>query len=153
MRFVVDVMLGRLAKWLRIMGYDTLYSNVYRDEELARIADIEGRYLLTRDRELLSKYKVRYAILVTSDDVFDQLQELKEKLDVSMGESVLSRCVSCNCKIKEVSKDEVADEVPEYVHDTAPGFYRCCGCSKVYWSGTHVIEMKNRLKQIFDESE
>jgi len=145
MRFVADVMLGRLARWLRILGYDTLYSNTYRDEELARIADMEGRCLLTRDRELLSRYMVGRAYLVVSDDVFEQLRELVKMFDIGTEEAALSRCVSCNSEIREVGKDEVRDHVPDYVFRTAPRFYRCDGCSKIYWSGTHVSKIREKI--------
>lgn len=142
-------MLGKLAKWLRILGYDTLYSNSYRDEELARIADLENRYLLTRDRELLTKYRVKRSLLVNSNEVLAQLRELKDKLHIQTGESFLSRCVSCNHEIVETFKEDVVDEVPRYVYTTQSRFYRCSGCDKIYWSGTHVTRMRKRLQETF----
>jgi uncharacterized protein with PIN domain len=153
MKFVVDVMLGRLARWLRILGYDTLYSPDYDDAELARIADREGRYLLTRDRELLTHYVLRYSFLVNSDDVYDQLRELRDELGVRVREGFLSRCILCNAMLREVDRSEIAHEVPAYVFHTAGSFHRCGGCGKIYWPGTHVVKMRERLKQIFDTPE
>jgi uncharacterized protein with PIN domain len=145
MRFVVDVMLGRLARWLRILGYDTLYSNTYRDEELAKIADLEERCLLTRDRELLSRYMIGRAYLVDSDYVFDQLRELVSEFHLEIGGTLLTRCVSCNNEIREVSRNDVHGLVPDFVFRTARCFYRCDSCNKVYWPGTHVTRILEKI--------
>jgi uncharacterized protein with PIN domain len=152
MRFVVDVMLGKLAKWLRIMGYDVLYSNTCRDEELARIAAAEGRCLLTRDRELLSRFRLKHALFVRSVRVTDQLRELSCVLDLACRPPVFSRCTACNAEIHEVEREDVAEEVPEYVYLTSLHFYRCGGCRKVYWPGTHVARMEEQLREIFGRS-
>jgi len=149
MRFIADVMLGRLARWLRIMGYDVLYSNSYSDEELARIADQEDRCLLTRDRELLSRFRVAKSVLVDSGDLREQLRELSEKLGLVVGKDVFTRCVRCNGELQDADKRDVRDLVPEYVYATVERFSRCGGCGRIYWPGTHVQRMRTGLEEIF----
>jgi hypothetical protein len=148
-RFVVDVMLGKLAKWLRILGHDVLYSNAFRDEELARIAAAEDRCLLTRDRDLLSRFRVKQALLIRSVTVTNQLRELASLLDISSRAAAFSRCTACNAPLREVDRSDVEDEVPAHVYRTAPSFFRCEGCRKVYWPGTHVSRMEEKLKEVF----
>jgi uncharacterized protein with PIN domain len=149
MRFVADVMLGRLARWLRMMGHDVLYSNRYRDDELARIADTEDRILLTRDRGLLARYRVNRAVLVTSVRLSGQLRELRDGIGLTCGAEAFSRCTRCNAPVEEISREEARGEVPPYVQRNAPAFFRCHGCGKVYWPGSHVRRMKKLLDEIF----
>lgn len=149
MQFVVDVMLGKLARWLRILGHDVLYSNAYRDEEIARIAGSQKRCLLTRDRELFSKFRLKHAVLLRSVKVTDQLRELSAVMDLGHGNAIFSRCAVCNAEIEEVERRAVEGEVPEYVYLTSPRFYRCTGCRKVYWPGSHVARMEERLREVF----
>lgn len=150
MQFVADVMLGRLARWLRIMGHDVLYSNRYRDEELARIADAEDRILLTRDRQLLERYRVNRSVLVTAERLRDQLCELRDVIGLTWGEKVFSRCTGCNSMIEEISREEARGEVPPFVSRNAEAFYRCPGCGKIYWPGSHVSRMKQLLDELFE---
>ncbi len=152
MRFVADVMLGRLARWLRMMGHDVLYSNRYRDEEIARIADTEDRLLLTRDRELLARYRVGRSFLVTADHLPDQLRELRDGVGLDFDRAAFSRCTGCNTPIEEIGREEARGKVPSYVARNAPAFHRCPGCGKIYWPGSHVRRMRELLEGIFRQS-
>jgi uncharacterized protein with PIN domain len=143
-------MLGRLAKWLRILGYDTAYVNDATDHELARQARAEGRVLLTRDRGLAARRGLE-TLLIRSQRLGEQVQQVREALG-SPSEPLLSRCPVCNVVLEEISAQEAADRVPRYVHEAHADFRHCSGCGRVYWPGSHVEAMGERLKQ-FDRQE
>jgi hypothetical protein len=142
-------MLGRLAKWLRLLGYDTAYENDATDHELARRARAEGRVLLTRDRELANRRGLQ-TLLIQSERLEEQVEEIQEALG-SPPDPSLSRCSVCNVVLEDISPDEVADRVPPYVLKTHTEFRHCPGCGRVYWSGSHVRAMDEHLKD-FDPS-
>ncbi len=143
MKFVADKMLGKLAKWLRILGFDTLY--LYHPslpEITERVA--EGRIFLTRNRKVFQH--VPGAVFISSDHWKAQLQELFEKGCVEAGETRwFTRCILCNELLTAVSKEEVEQSVPEYIRQTAPSFARCPVCGKIYWPGSHLARMKERI--------
>lgn len=136
MRFVVDAMLGKLAKWLRILGYDTLYYRELGDRELIRIAEEEGRILLTSDRELLKHRQGNRRFLISSDLWQEQLCEVAESLEINL-ENIFTRCIECNSRLENVDRETVRDKVPPYVYETQWEFGKCPACGKVYWKGTH----------------
>jgi uncharacterized protein with PIN domain len=139
-------MLGKLAKWLRLLGYDTAYDNAADDHELARRARAEGRVLLTRDRELAARRGLR-ALLIQSEVLEVQVREVQDALGPPP-DPALSRCAVCNTVLEPVSSDDVADRVPPYVLRTQSDFRRCPGCGRVYWPGTHVDGMQEQLGQL-----
>jgi uncharacterized protein with PIN domain len=143
-RFVVDAMLGRLARWLRVLGYDTLYSTDADDAALVRRALADDRILLTRDVELARRRGVR-VILISDDQVEDQLGEMIKILPLTAGEA-FSRCLNCNTPLVELERAQARDLVPPYVFATQTRFRRCPGCDKVYWRGTHWAHMLATLE-------
>ncbi len=145
MRFIADNMLGRLATWLRLLGYDTRYVPHAADPELARIARAEDRILLTRDVELTRRRALK-SILVESEQVEEQLGQLSRDLGLTPRQA-FSRCAVCNVPLQEVTKADVQGAVPPYVFRTHDQFRRCPGCKRVYWQGTHWAHM---LAQIED---
>jgi uncharacterized protein with PIN domain len=144
MRLLVDCMLGRLAKWLRILGYDTAYENTATDHELARRARAEGRVLLTRDRELAARRGLK-TLLIRSQQLDDQVQQVQDALGPPP-ESSLSRCPVCNVVLEEMTAKDAADRVPRYVLETEAEFRHCPGCGRVYWPGSHVEMMEEQLE-------
>ncbi|MGD2143065.1 MAG: Mut7-C RNAse domain-containing protein [Anaerolineae bacterium] len=143
-RLLADSMLGRLAKWLRLFGYDTAYGNQATDHELARRARAQGRVLLTRDRELAARPGLR-TVLVESEQLNDQVQEVQHVLGRPPDTS-LSRCSVCNVVLETVSPDDVVDRVPPYVLEVHSEFRRCKCCGRVYWPGTHVQAMNEQVE-------
>ncbi|MGD2176298.1 MAG: Mut7-C RNAse domain-containing protein [Anaerolineae bacterium] len=143
---LADCMLGRLAKWLRLLGYDTAYENDATDHELARRARAEGRLLLTRDRELAARRGLN-TLLIRSQQLEDQVQQVQEALGPPPGPS-LSRCSVCNVVLQEISAEDAADHVPRYVLETQTEFLHCPSCARVYWSGSHVEAMEEQLEHI-----
>jgi uncharacterized protein with PIN domain len=144
-RFVVDGMLGSLARWLRILGYDADYANQRDDAELVRIARAENRVLLTRDQELAGRRGVR-ALLVESQSLDEQLDQVTAAFPLAVG-SHSSRCPVCNTALIQATPEEVADRVPAYVLAHHHHFQRCPGCGRIYWRGSHWRNMQARLKQ------
>lgn len=139
-------MLGRLAKWLRLLGYDTAYQNDATDYELARRARAEGRLLLTCDRELSARRGLR-TLLIRSQQLEDQLHEVREALGPPP-ELSLSRCSVCNVVLEEIPAQGVADRVPRYVLETNAQFRHCPSCGRIYWSGSHVEAMEEWLEDL-----
>ncbi len=145
MKLLCDHMLGTLAKWLRLMGFDTEYPGPLDDTELLAMARQEGRVLLTRDKELASRSPE--AIRVRSDDLDEQIREVASRLGLRVVDP-LSRCSLCNAVLAAASPRDVGGLVPEGVlarHDT---FWRCPSCGKVYWQGSHWDRMVERLDHL-----
>ncbi len=149
--FVADVMLGRLAKWLRIAGFDVLYSNRFADDELVRLSNGEGRILLSRDTRLLVRRAVNRFIFLESEDVRDQLKQVFRSAHVAHLPALLSRCLSCNEPLAEVPRESVSELVPAYIFRTQPHFKACPRCRKVYWAGTHRQSVLRTLERLLSE--
>ncbi len=134
-RFVADAMLGRLAKWLRMMGYDVTFFNDADDLLLLRHARAESRLLLTRDRALAQRAGA-LGVMVHSQHLEAQLRELTERGLID-GPLDATRCPVCNAVLVEVAREDVRDRVPPYVYQTQDEFYECPQCHRIYWAGTH----------------
>lgn len=143
-------MLGKLAKWLRLLGYDTIYIRGATDDELVRVAVRDNRVLLTKDRELAERRLVRgRCCFITGEGTRDQLRQVLRRFALQVDEStILTRCPVCNFGIRDVPKDSVSAEVPPYVYQTQDRFGRCSGCNRVYWRGTHVEHVLEALTGI-----
>jgi uncharacterized protein with PIN domain len=141
--FVADAMLGTLAKWLRILGYDTLYDPALDDYQLMRLARAEGRVLLTRDRELAGRRGV-HALLIESEDLDGQIRQVMAGLDLEPDRS-FSRCPVCNEPLQPLDREAARARVPAYVAQTHQTFKICPGCQRVYWRGSHWQRMAGRL--------
>jgi uncharacterized protein with PIN domain len=142
-RLFVDAMLGRLARWLRLTGYDTLYWREGSDAALAERARAEGRILITRDHQLAARCGV-HALLVSSETLDAQLIEVRSALKGSP--KPLTRCPECNGVLEDLAREDARDLVPTYVWQTQSVFRRCSGCERVYWKGTHLPGMLARLE-------
>ncbi|HEC89319.1 MAG TPA: hypothetical protein ENI44_01910, partial [Thermoplasmatales archaeon] len=145
MKFLCDQMLGTLAKWLRLLGFDTFYaSSDISDDELLRIAEKEKRILITRDKQLIHRAE-KNGLRVTKIETFDltmQIRKVLQENNVQFNENtILSRCSTCNAVLEKVSKEEVKDLVPERVFQQQDVFWRCPGCGKIYWLGSHYDNM------------
>ncbi len=142
-------MLGKLSKWLRLLGYDTVYDNVASDPELARRARAENRVLLTRDRELSARRGPR-TLLIQSQMLENQVREVQTALGPPP-RPPLSRCAVCNTALETISSAEIADRVPPYVLQTHTEFHCCPGCERIYWPGSHVQGMHEQMKKFTKE--
>ncbi len=149
MRFIADNMLGRLAKWLRLLGYDTLYLPRADDPELVRVARAQERILLTRDVELTRRRGVKH-LLIESEKVNAQVAQVFREFNLSV-RAAFSRCAECNQRLEIVSKESVRAMVPPYVFSTQERFQRCVNCGRVYWRGTHWARMVARIEDLSDD--
>ncbi len=141
-------MLGRLAKWLRIAGFDVLYSNRFSDEELVTLSRREGRILLSRDTRLLVRRSVKQFIFLESERVQDQIRQILQAAQISALPRILTRCLACNELLSEISRDEVRGNVPPYVFETQSNFKFCPQCRKIYWAGTHRQAVLRTLEKL-----
>lgn len=142
-------MLGSLARWLRILGFDTLYFRDIKDNELIRIALKEQRMIITRDTGLTRNRKLERIILIKSNELKGQLKELLQWIK---GQGLKPRpftfCPICNGKVQPVEKTDVRDNVPEYVFLNFISFYRCSSCGQIYWEGSHRKSMEQFIIQL-----
>ena len=148
-RFVCDMMLGKLSKWLRILGYDTLYPEGLDDPELAELAGREDRVLLTRDK-LLSQTHVCQTYYVASDEVLKQLEAVAVEfsLDLDIERPYPYRCSKCNHLLQRVPKTEVQDRVPPKVYELQEDFWYCGNCEHFYWQGTHWDNITETINEL-----
>jgi uncharacterized protein with PIN domain len=141
MKFIADVMLGRLAKRLRLLGFDVLYDHTFDDNEIIRLSLEEGRVILTRDTGLAARPLASRNIYVMSDAVQEQVEQVLAAVpDKTM--TPLTRCSACNQQLSAAVKQEVRDSVPNYIYNRYDAFLKCSSCGRVYWRGTHVTRME-----------
>jgi uncharacterized protein with PIN domain len=146
-RFVLDVHLGRLARYLRMLGFDTLYRNEAEDAELATCARDEQRILLTRDRGLLKRNEVTRGLWIRATQPRRQLGEVVERLHLEGAIRPFGRCTQCNHELEPVSKEAILHRLKPRTREHYQRFWTCPGCDRVYWRGSHFAHMR----RIFDE--
>lgn len=147
-RFVADVNLGRLARLLRLLGFDTLYRNTYDDAEIAAISAAEARILLTRDRRLLMRRMVDHGYFVRSDEPASQTAEVLERFDLKTQTRPFHRCVRCNGRVGTVPKDRVLSELEPRTRRYYERFWQCTQCGQVYWEGSHMQGLKRLVDRL-----
>jgi uncharacterized protein with PIN domain len=146
-RFIADSMLGKLARWLRILGFDTLYFRGMDDRNLTEKAVDEGRCLLTRDTRLAAAGKDGLnTLFIESDNWREQLREVLGVFQCPPA-AFLSRCLICNSPLEETDREGASGLAPEYVLSTHTVFYRCPYCRKIYWSGSHLVDIRKVLTE------
>ncbi len=151
-RFIVDTNVGRLAKWLRLMGYDALFINPIDDKGLVDIALAEGRVLLTKDSQILKRRVATSgrlkALLIQGDEAEAQLRQVVETLKLDYQFSPFSRCLECNKPLMPRDREEVKNLVPPYVFRNQTHYMQCPSCHRIYWRGTHWQRMKRELERL-----
>jgi hypothetical protein len=146
-RFVLDTHLGKLAAYLRLMGFDALYRNDFSDEELADTAQSEHRIVLTKDRGLLKRSQVTHGYCVRATDPQQQLVEVFRRFDLHGAARPFTRCLRCNGLLHPVPKESVADLIPPGTAERYEAYAQCEACGQVYWPGSH----HRRLQQLVDD--
>ena len=149
MKFIADEMLGRLAKWLRICGFDTAYFMHVRDSELLRLSILEKRVLLTRDTLLIKRRGIKNFLFISYDQPFEQIKQVVRELKIPYPVEPFSRCIMCNDLLETYTKEDACRTVPEYVCQTQDVFGQCPTCNKIYWKGTHYERMEKILSKLF----
>ena len=139
-------MLGRLAKWLRLLGCDTLYARQETDHQIAARARAEGRVVLTRDQEMAKRKGIR-SLLIHSDILEQQLREVAQAFDLSCQTSG-PRCTQCNSRLEMACRDAARPHVPPFVYRTHSQFHYCPQCTRYFWAGSHWKHIQETLAQI-----
>jgi uncharacterized protein with PIN domain len=147
-RFVLDVHLGKLAAYLRMLGFDTRYQSCFTDGELAEISAAENRILLTRDRRLLKRNLVTHGYWLRQTDSRRQIVEILDRFDLAAAIRAFARCMACNAPLEAVAKDRVRGLVPPRAADLHDEFRRCPNCGRVYWKGSHYRRMENWIREL-----
>ncbi len=151
-RFVVDVHLGRLAAYLRLLGFDTLYRNDYADETLARVSRGEGRILLSRDRGLLKRSLVTHGYCVRSTRPRQQLVEVLRRFDLAQAAVPFQRCMRCNTRLAPVGKEQIQERLRPATQELHEEFSACARCRRVYWKGTHYDQLRRLVTDVLTEA-
>ncbi|MCX8012042.1 MAG: Mut7-C RNAse domain-containing protein [Desulfobacterota bacterium] len=150
--FLVDHMLGKLAKYLRILGFDTLYFNKPDFNSFLKKASKEKRIILTRNTKIVALDSSYNFLLITRDQPIEQLGEVIEYFDIKIElERCLTRCLCCNQELKEVTTEEVEEKVPPYIFSIHQEFFFCPQCKRAYWPGTHQKNMEKTILKIVAE--
>jgi len=156
MKFIVDSNVGRLARWLRIAGFDTLFINDLDDNRLVRLALSEGRALLTKDTQILKRRVATTGrlkvILIESEEVKAQLRQVVKTLNLGDQIKPFTICLECNQPLVPREKEDVKELVPPYIFQTQTQYMQCPTCHRVYWRGTHWQRMSGELERIVSES-
>jgi len=149
MKFICDDNLGKLAKWLRTLGYDTLFSQEIEDTELVSTALKEERIILSRDQQLKRfKSAEKNLFLLSLNQPLEQLKEVLKKFNLKPEEkNHFTRCIACNTVLVPAPKKDVENKVPPFVFKTQEKFFYCSKCNKLFWAGTHVKNLKKEISE------
>jgi len=157
LKFIVDHNVGKLARWLRLMGYDAVFFNRGTDSEMVAQALSKGRIILTRDTHIMERRVVSEgtikAVLITSDKHEKQIRQVITTLELDYRLALFSRCLECNQALEERSHEQVRNRVPPYVFKTQEQYRECPACHRIYWRGTHWQAMTEKLQQLAAQNE
>lgn len=155
-KFIADCNVGKLARLMRMMGYDTLFFRYIEDSRLVRIALAEGRILLTRDTQIMRRRVVSHGqvkmILLSHDDPKEQLRHVFKTLNLDCDSRGFTRCMECNESLLSRTREEVQEVVPPYVFKNHTDYMQCPSCHRVYWKGTHWERMAAEIRRLNEEN-
>lgn len=146
--FIADVNLGRLARYLRLLGFDCLYSNCYADTQVVQKSVEENRIILTRDRRLLYAREVTHGTFVRSDRPVEQVREVTARYQLERHIKPFNRCLDCNGLIRAVEKEAVEERLLPGTRRYYDEFFQCERCRKIYWKGPHFHRMQGRMREL-----
>jgi uncharacterized protein with PIN domain len=147
-QFIVDVNLGKLVKYLRMCSFDAIYSNSYTDHDIAQLAYTENKIVLTRDRRLLKQKIITHGYWIRSTDPIKQIYEVIRRFNLVPMIKPFNRCLECNNLIAPVNKEEILEQLEPKTIQYFDEFYRCKGCKRIYWKGSHFEQMSKLLDKI-----
>jgi len=149
LKFIADVHLGKLTRYLRLFGYDTFYRTDLDDNEIIELAESDKRVILTRDKEMLKSKKVTHGFWIRSQDPRIQLEEVFRRLDIKKPKALFTRCMECNGLLREIEKKEILDRLLPMTRRYYRRFKICDDCKRIYWNGSHYRNMKREIKILF----
>jgi uncharacterized protein len=149
-QFIADAMLGKLTKWLRVMGIDVLYDPDLTGAQLIQCAELGGKIVLTRDHRLVHRRGPTQRLYIESDYYHEQVRQVVQAFRLEETMQVFTRCLRCNAPLRAIAKQLVSEKVPPYVYATQTTFNHCVTCDRLYWGGTHRDSMLRQLQAILD---
>jgi uncharacterized protein with PIN domain len=149
-KFILDAHLGKLATYLRMLGFDALYRSDYQDHEIAALSSQQHRIVLTRDRGLLKRCEVTRGYCVRSTNPRQQLVEIIRRFDLSRLVKPFQRCLECNHLLQQIEKQEVQQKIPPHAFEQHENFQVCPNCNRIYWKGTHYERMLAFIKEVIE---
>jgi uncharacterized protein with PIN domain len=152
LKFFADVMVHRLVRWLRMLGFDTAWEDAIKDADLVRRAMLEERHILTLDRRLPHEWRVGNVLLLNSDTPLHQLREVISRFEIQRPERFFTRCLICNTPLRPATSEQIDAQVPESVRRLQNDFRHCPHCRKVYWAGSHTERMLAAVENVFSEA-
>ena len=147
-KFILDVHLGTLARYLRILGFDAKYENNYSDDEIVNISLKEKKTILTRDKGILKRNNVTHGYWIRTTTPELQLKEVVDRFHLKSQIHEFERCLECNSKLEKINKEKIIDRLPLKVRERQNYFWYCGNCDKIYWQGTHYEKMKNIINKL-----
>jgi uncharacterized protein with PIN domain len=141
MKFIADVMLGRLAKRMRLLGFDVLYDRSLDDNGIIRLSLEHDRVVLTRDKGLAARPLAMNHLFIINDRVQDQLRQVRSAFPLEPVQP-LTRCSECNTPLTQIEKSDAQEQVPQHVYEQTRDFLHCSTCGRIYWKGSHVQRME-----------
>ncbi len=153
MKFIVDCMLGKLAKWLKILGFDAVFFSKIEDPELLALAHKEGRILLTRDNGLIERSRDIQTLFIGSEAWNEQVEQVLDEYELWQDIQPYSRCIECNAKLKDLPKSRAKNLVTPFVFEQANAFAICPSCGRIFWKGTHHQDMEGKIDEILRKKE
>jgi len=148
LKFIADVHLGKLARKLRLLGFDTYFESNLDDNEIIRMSLAEDRIVLSRDKELINNSRITQGYRILSSDPREQIREVMIRFNLQNNLNPFSRCIDCNGMIENVSKESVNEYLPPKTRQYFDEFFRCRGCGKIYWEGSHYENMKKQIQNL-----
>lgn len=149
-RFAADAMLGRLARWLRLLGFDCVHHRDITDEEMARLGALDGRTILTRDRGLPEEWWLSDIYVVHAEELTRQLVEVVKRFDLAPSFQVLTRCSDCNRLLQRAPRSDVGGRVPPGILERHDVFRECRDCGRVFWEGSHAARIRTLAEKLAD---
>jgi uncharacterized protein with PIN domain/sulfur carrier protein ThiS len=147
-KFICDVHLGKLARYLRMMGFDVYYKNDLSDEEIVKTSLVERRAILTKDKGILKRNEVTHRYFVKNTNVEEQVKEVIKRFDLHKEIKEFTRCLDCNTELIKIAKEKIAGNIPLKVNQFQEEFFKCPGCEKLYWKGIHHQKMLSFVQKI-----
>ena len=145
-RFIADTMLGKLTKWLRVLGFDVRYNAETADAQLLQTAETDDRILLTRDHNLIACRRSILRLYIESDHYHQQVRQVVQEFNLAHNIQAFTRCIRCNACLHTIAKPAIVKRVPAYVFATQMTFKHCAPCDHLYWGGTHRDNMSRQLQ-------
>lgn len=152
-KFIADINLGDIVKYMRILGFDLYYDPLLSTREIIEISKKESRIILSKSKKLLKFKDVSHGIFIRPGTSTEQIRRLIDYLDIKDTIKPFSRCLRCNALLKSVAKEKILDRIPPKTKEFCDEYVQCQSCDKIYWKGTHFINMKKIVRQILYQAE